>query len=281
MFKAFRNACRAVGLAARADAALNPLWQSAPREPRAVWDLFIGGAPTWRALLSGLPGVRVTYEAVFCHQRPIVTFPGGRCELADALIDIEYTRPHARRHALLLQAKMDATTPSGAQRLLYTYWPTFTYTMGSHRPPPRKFPFPTAMSRASYLNLDRATKAASVAKPGARGVSLGTAVADIVGGRVAAVYANDPNGPANSDWSKTIWDLKTWTASQPVPPRALGLPAPSPRGTYRMMVAPPPGPPQDSGPPPELDEGFAMVTLTVDPGPDDDRTQWVERPLRG
>jgi hypothetical protein len=272
MFTAYRAA--ASGLAARADAVLNPLWTGAAAEPAAVWNLFCRGASTWQSLMASVsPVLNIKYSAVFCHQRPYVRFAGGQCELADALVVIRYNHPN-RRHALLLQAKCIPPTPPhvGPQWQLYSSWPTFRYSMMGVASPPRAFPFPSPMARAQYLMLDRGSLAASIeyAVPGATPQTLGTAVEEMIGGRIAAVFANDANGPGISDWSKTIWDLLNVTAKQSAPRRQAGVPAGTPRGVSRLMLASPGGgfPADDY-----VDEGewpgpgFVHVEIAVEPGP--------------
>ncbi len=119
--------------------------------------------------------------------------------------------------------------------------------------------------------LDRNASAASLeyAAPGAAAQSIGTAVEGMVGGRVAAVFANDPVATTNSGWSKTIWDLLQVTGKQYAPRRQAGVPAATPRGVARFVASPP------AASPPVYDEyepevhgpGFARVEIAVEPGP--------------
>jgi hypothetical protein len=144
------------------------------REEEGTWRLFVERSSAWNRLLMQQTrgtGVAVAYRAVFCHQKPRVTFPmpgspTTRRELGDALLVYSFQdRARAiRRTALLLQAKRTSLpVQAAAQQIctnepgqwhLYTSWPAFTHSLDATGRQPRKFgPNGRPLSRARHLLL--------------------------------------------------------------------------------------------------------------------------------
>ena len=114
IFDPYRTAASAASVHAAVDALVSKHLGGAKSEPQAVYNLFCG-APAladWAQLLAAAgPGnTPISYNAVFVHQRPRVTFAGGSCELADVLVSVAFPGLE-RRHAAIFQAKMGATWP--------------------------------------------------------------------------------------------------------------------------------------------------------------------------
>ena len=119
--------------------------KTTPQEPDFVAGLVTESTPLIHSALNALlspRGISVSMCAVFCHQKPEVTFsshPSGSCELGDILFAYIHTQKNGaqRRNALLFQAKSSAQQPyrihrgEANQLKLYTDWPDFEYKRSS------------------------------------------------------------------------------------------------------------------------------------------------------
>lgn len=140
-----------------------------PQEPDFVAGLVTESTPLIHSALNSVLSPRrisVSVLAVFCHQKPEVTFnshPPGSCELGDILFAYVHTpRTGApRRNALLFQAKASAQQPyriptgETDQLRLYRDWPDFGYKRSSFLNGQKRAVTPkTPHPGAQYLLID-------------------------------------------------------------------------------------------------------------------------------
>jgi hypothetical protein len=208
------------------------------REPHRVHQLFFSddAVTAWRrhfASLSPAP-YRVTYDAVFVHQKPYVRFSGGRCELGDVLL-LLVDSFDKRLYAQFLQAKMFDEWPPNtnhAQWKLYTKWPEFKYTPrpGDEKTCDLRFPGP--VGSAKYLLLDDFEKRVWLNNAVIGGAAL------TMSEQVTNYFAGHDVRPVSwvgeqkkNDWDRLIWDLIEYTAQCALPSRQVGG-ATGSRGTW-------------------------------------------------
>ncbi|OCJ65484.1 hypothetical protein A6U97_27575 [Agrobacterium tumefaciens] len=208
-------------------------------EVDTVAELVLNGTPAiaavWKPILAGL-GMTVTFDSVFCHGSPYVTFsdtrPSQVCELGDLLLVIDYSNGKSwTRQAALVQAKMDSAgrinvAGRGAldQLALYQKWPVFTFNSKVYDRRGRGFM--TAITGASptdagrYGGIDLTVKSERwhqidpTAVPPfvtASGTELGSFLARLADGQAgygaAATHLSGmPPGTAD-DWSFTVAEL--------------------------------------------------------------------------
>lgn len=208
------------------------------REPHRVHQLFFSddAVKAWRkhfASLSPAP-YRVTYDAVFVHQKPYVRFSGGRCELGDVLL-LLVDSFDKRLYASFLQAKMFDEWPPNtdhAQWKLYTKWPTFEYTPAQGLREICKLRFPGPVGCAKYMILDESEKR----------LWLNNAVIEsqalTMSEQIHRYFASDDIRPVAwskqacaSDWDRLIWNLIVHTATCQLPAGQVGG-ATGMRGTW-------------------------------------------------
>lgn len=208
-----------------------------PEEPDFVAGLVLESTPLIHyALKSVLSPQRVSVSvcAVYCHQKPQVTFgstPGGSCELGDILFAYVHTPRTGppMRNALLFQAKASAQRPyrirsSEVDQLrLYRDWPDFAYTRSTFLNGQTRTVTPKAPhSGAQYLLIDD--------RPPMRGLwglpgmyhpvgccmpddslwghsHLATELFNLFIFRTGRAFEDRTSAATKRDWSQVVWDL--------------------------------------------------------------------------
>lgn len=208
------------------------------REPHRVHQLFFSddAVKAWQGLYAALSPApyRVTYDAVFIHQKPYVRFSSGRCELGDVLVLLVDSFDQ-RLFAQFLQAKMFDEWPPNtdhAQWKLYTKWPEFKYTPQPRNEKTCDLRFPGPVGCAKYLLLDDYEKRVWLnnAVVGGGALTMAEQVSNYFSGQdIRPVsWAGDPK---KNDWDRLIWDLIDHTAQCALPSRQVGG-ATGARGTW-------------------------------------------------
>ena len=187
------------------------------KEPDLVHNLFFKGAADWQnALNSWRP--KVSYGAVFTHQKPLVTFTSSTsktltCELADLLIVIT-NHSSATRRAILFQAKMarGSWPPANkSQWELLTTWPKFQYIPhGTSAPVTRMLPFLGRHDAgAQYMIMDTRTKTIlgnAAVNPKPHSIPFSDFIYDFLNASTGRDISWSQSS-AKDDWDELIWDL--------------------------------------------------------------------------
>lgn len=212
-----------------------------PYEPDFIASLVINGTPEFCHALNNVfsgQGISLSMASVFCHNKPMVKFSAGTCELGDVLfvhrhISMSGERTH---QALLLQAKMcrrHMTTINSrgdlVQLLLYADWPAYEYVRTSTLNGVKRDITPkTAHGGAQYLLVDSRgpgdPDSGILGIPGTHTMAVWPAERILFSCEtLASVLVNfllgltgrrflDLNLHDASEWSDMIWDLLKYAA---------------------------------------------------------------------
>lgn len=210
-----------------------------PQEPDFVAGLVVDSTPLiYSALKTVLSSrqISVSMSAVFCHQKPQVTFnsyPSASCELGDMLIAYVHTPRSGppKRNAILFQAKTSAKQPyrihSGEknQLRLYEEWPDFVYEKSSFLNGQKRTVTPkTPHSGAQYLLIDDrpptepmsgllgfpGTYPAGCCMPDETlrdHTHLAAELFSLLIFRTGRPFEDKQAASKNQDWSRVVWDL--------------------------------------------------------------------------